>query len=152
MPFVYTGKWTNPEALRAVIPTESIIADSQAATLKNARLIHRRSVRLLFAAAPRVSSAVVVVPYVAAPVRTSRDTPSAQRFTVTGFDCDVTLDVYDAGGVLVGSVTVALGAAPAINLAALALALVSDSTYYCAITVTPTAAIGALETLRFEES
>jgi len=53
--------------------------------------------------------------------------------------------------VLVGSTSVTLGAAPSIASAVSALALASDSTYYLDVLVTPLAATGTVDTLRFEE-
>ena len=151
MTFVYSGQWYDVEADRAVIPAEVVIGSSQRSLTIDARLIHRRSVRVLHASAPLATYSVASTLYSHAPIRTSRDTRPSQYLTATGADAKIDVDVYDAAGVLVGSTSVTLGAAPSIASAVSALALASDSTYYLDVLVTPLAATGTVETLRFEE-
>ena len=151
MPFVYAGQWQSPAASASDTSTAPIAASNVLALLRNARTVHRRSVRVLHASAPAVTVTGSIVVHAMAPIRTSRDTRPAQYLRATGGDITLTVDVYTGAGVLVGSGVIVLGASPASGALSLGLSLASDTTYYLRTTAAPTGTSGTLDTVRLEE-
>lgn len=151
MPFVYPGQWQSPDASTSTTPTQAITASQLVAAFRNARTVHRRSVRVLHASAPSVTVTGATVVHAMAPIRTSRDTRPSQYLRATGGGVTVDVDVYTAAGALVGTVSVVLGAAPDSQAAVSGLALASDTAYYLRVTATPTGLSGTLDTVRFQE-
>jgi len=141
MPFTYTGAWSRLNQTSTTLPREIIrsgasTGEAVAALPIDARLIHRRAVRVLHHTTPDQTIAGPVQVYTHAPIRTSPDTRPGQILTLWGQGLAVQVSIFDAAAVLVGAIGGILPAGPVVQAQTLsAIVLANDTTYYLQVDV-----------------